>query len=539
MVQKGCLLSWVFGQFLLGFAPFSEAQEIEIVARDTTYGFHYADPSRGGISGVRFDPTDPARTIGLTVRLSGFTADVELAVESKDPQIATAALRGSGEERQLLVTPRGVGKTTISVRVGSVVQEFPYWASDAVGAPSRTRYHTGSSDASTAIRWGRFMFVANDEPVDGSSADVRLYDRLRSGLPIREFDFSAELDICPGEPEVDIEGSARVGRRIYWIASMSNSKSGKCRRSRHRIFRTDIVGSGAAASLRFIGSYDGLRKDLREWDAANGDRLGLAASAACEADNDCSPACPDAGGCPGTGIEPKRVDGFNIEAFEIDSGGAALAFRAPLQPVSGPNARTRALVVGIVDFESWFAQAMVNPTPPQLNLVNDEFWDFGSRGFRSLEVDGTGRYLILAGSPGAVSDFALYSWTPDTPLGHRHTCDFASLELGTGSPEGILSEPAFPFTHVELLIDDGTTDWYATGEASKNLPGYRQKFRTVVLECKPEGDDFIFYATDPVRCDDVDSQLFIPCAPGSLWFSNTYGCGCIDRGPLVALPPGF
>lgn len=51
----------------------------------------------------------------------------------------------------------------------------------------------------------------------------------------------------------------------FGIGSLSNSKSGEARPDRNRIFATDIVGTGANATLVFVGYYGNLRSKLIAW----------------------------------------------------------------------------------------------------------------------------------------------------------------------------------------------------------------------------------------------------------------------------------
>src|SRR5205807_1819434 len=119
--------------------------------------------------------------------------------------------------------------------------------------------------------------------------------------------------------EVDIEAADRVGNRIFWVGSESNSKDPAPRPNRDRIFATDLSGTGANTSLSYVGRYDFLKEDLIAWDQSNGhglgaNYLGLAASAAAS-------------------VLPEAADGsgFNIEGMVFKPGSsttAYIAFRA-------------------------------------------------------------------------------------------------------------------------------------------------------------------------------------------------------------------
>ncbi len=63
--------------------------------------------------------------------------------------------------------------------------------------------------------------------------------------------------------EADIEASAAIGNRIYWIASHATNKNGKYRPAHHRLFATDIVKQGGTLTVVPAGrAYTGLLADL-------------------------------------------------------------------------------------------------------------------------------------------------------------------------------------------------------------------------------------------------------------------------------------
>ncbi|MBD2545859.1 hypothetical protein [Planktothricoides raciborskii] len=145
-----------------------------------------------------------------------------------------------------------------------------YAASAASMNPTNTRCFTGASDASTAVAIGaNYMLVAEDR-----ERKIRLYDRHNSGLPLNSFDFTSSLgltDISAGVPrEVDIKASTKIGNRIYWLGSHSNSSSGSSQPNRDRLFATDISATGTNTIINYVGRYDNLRNDLIAWGDANG-----------------------------------------------------------------------------------------------------------------------------------------------------------------------------------------------------------------------------------------------------------------------------
>ncbi|MBK6641649.1 MAG: hypothetical protein IPG39_10625 [Bacteroidetes bacterium] len=185
-----------------------------------------------------------------------------------------------------------------------------------------------------------YMFVADDE-----NQALRLYNRTTSGVSVNSFDYTSSLgltDISGGIPrEVDIEGSAKSGSRIYWLGSHDNSSRGITVRTEAG-FCNRPRGSGSSATLSYVGRYDNLKTDLLSWDQNNvhglgADYFGLVASAA-------------------VGVIPESPDGsgFNIEGLEFapDNTTAYVCFRAPIVPVTS---RTKALIVPVTNFAALFS----------------------------------------------------------------------------------------------------------------------------------------------------------------------------------------
>ncbi|AVH69403.1 hypothetical protein [Nostoc sp. 'Lobaria pulmonaria (5183) cyanobiont'] len=134
-----------------------------------------------------------------------------------------------------------------------------------------TQFLTGTSDASTAIPVGGTFFLEADD----ENQVLHLYDDSKSGLPVTGFDFTSSLGLNQTDGsgvlrEVDLEASTKVGNRIFWLGSQSNSDDGKNRPNRDRVFATDINGTGAATTLSYVGRYDFLKEDIINWDVNNG-----------------------------------------------------------------------------------------------------------------------------------------------------------------------------------------------------------------------------------------------------------------------------
>jgi hypothetical protein len=428
----------------------------------------------GAVSGVINDPTDPARTLGIDFILAD--ADTPIgnltvtATSSNQSVVANAnlTLTGTGANRNLKINPTGVGLADITVTVSDGTNNSSYTINYAASAasvtPATSRFLTGTSDASTAIAIdSNFMLVGDDE-----NQVIRVYDRQNSGLPVASFDFTSSLgltDISDGIPrEVDIEASTRIGNRIYWLGSLSNSASGNSRPNRNRLFATDVSGTGATTNLTYIGRYDNLRANLISWGDANG--YNFTASAA-------------TGKIP----EDSNLDGFNVEGLTIAPNGttAYVAFRAPNVPTSN---RTRALIAPINNFTD-----LVTGSATTANIGSPIELDLGGRGIRSIERNSNGQYLIIAGPADSATgtapkDFRLYTWTgnpTDAPV--LSPANLTALQAG-GSFESIVEVPnnLTGTSQIQLLVDNGDNIWYNNGTASKELAERNfQKFRSDIV----------------------------------------------------------
>jgi cytoskeletal protein CcmA (bactofilin family) len=444
-------------------APVNEAFRGVAFAPGTVTGSGGAPPppeptittSEASLPAAEEDPTNP--TLEVTVGGEGFEAsELTVKAHSSNPSVAPEAgisVTGSGAQRTLMVTPGTVGDSTITLTVeapggGSASTTVNYGVSAYQGDPS-DRYYSGAGNGSSAIDVGDgYMVLADDE-----SNVLRLYHGRVSGAPVKTFDFTKVLP--NGSGEIDIESSARAGDTLYWMGSLSNKKSGKADADRDIVFAATISGSGAGTELTYLGSYTHLRDDLIAWDEANGNPLGLAASAA-------------------EGVPSNVAEGLNDEGLEFAAGStstAYLAFRAPLEPTS---ARNDALLVPVTDFSSLIGDGSAGSATFGSALE----WNLGGRGIREIRRNAAGEYLIIAGTPDdSNSSFGLYTWdgnTADEPV----LSETPISGVAEGAWESIVSvpEPLVNGAEVELIEDNGDSVWYDDGLTSKTgMPSGLQK----------------------------------------------------------------
>jgi hypothetical protein len=434
------------------------------------------------LSGVIGDPENETVTFTVSDEDSSAASLVVTASSTNQAVVPNANLSLTNiapGKWTLAIDPVGVGYSEIQIRVSDGVYSrigFLEYAASAQGRPGG-KWHTGVSDASTAIAIdANWMFVGDDE-----NQTLRIFSRTRSSGPVGGKDFSPLLNLIDfyddGSPkEVDIEGSTRVGNRIYWLGSHSHAFNATERTNRARIFATDVSGSGTNTQLKLLAHYDFLKLDLLAWDATNGhgkgaNYYGLTDSAS-------------------IGVDPKSPDGsgFNLEGLCMAPGpnnttNAYIAFRAPLVPPTGTDARSLALLIPVLNFgkittkQSGPGSARFGP-PIELNL--------GGRGVRSIEGVGT-NYLIVAGPPGAgdnlppPGNFKLFTWNgSSTDQPQERAADLTGM-----NPEGIVEVPVGIWTATnsfQILSDNGTNIFYGDDIQAKHLeaqgkPREFKKFR--------------------------------------------------------------
>ena len=100
-------------------------------------------------------------------------------------------------------------------------------------AVAQTRYE-GLCDASAAVALDARHFVVADDEHNKLSV-YRRGEAKRVG--------QVDLKFLKADKESDLEGAARVGKRIYWIASHARNSAGEPRPDRQRFFATEIAGT--------------------------------------------------------------------------------------------------------------------------------------------------------------------------------------------------------------------------------------------------------------------------------------------------------
>jgi hypothetical protein len=305
----------------------------------------------------------------------------------------------------------------------------------------KTQRYSRACDASAALRLVNttYFVTASDEDYV-----LRVYDEAHPGPPVGELDVTAFLAPVNIKKEPDIEGSARIDDRIYWIGSHGRDKDGVEQESRQRLFATDVTITAASPELRPAGQpYKQLLTDLLT-----------------------APDLADLGLAPAAMLAPEAPGGLNIEGLaSTPEGHLLVGFRNPVP-------RGRALLVRVTnpsDVVSGAARARVSM---------GALLDLGGRGIRAIEPAADGRYLILAGSFDDTRNFALFSWdglssTPAIVLDGTVLNDLNPEEL-------IASHDVAGAAVVQLFSDDG--DALVGEKKCKKAPIEERSFRVAALE---------------------------------------------------------
>ncbi|WP_065753080.1 DUF3616 domain-containing protein [Bradyrhizobium paxllaeri] len=330
---------------------------------------------------------------------------------------------------------------------------FPaFFLAEAQAADEITTYR-GACDGSAAVGLDQnFFAVADDE-----SNVLNVY-RIGQAAAVQELALDAFLeaptkkkpgpDGKPDFKEVDLEGAARIGDRIYWIASHARDSKGEVEPGRSRLFATRIVSQADGPRLEPIGS--GAHKDLREAmfdDAKLKKKL--------------KPFKLSDAYAPGKeeGPTPESKNGFNIEGLAATPDGRLLiGFR-------NPRPGKKALVISL-DNPAEVVDAGKTPVfgnPRQLGKLK-------GRGIRSIEwINNT--YVIVAGPHGDAEEsdieppFALFTWsgkesdTEPVMMKVKLPDDFA--------PEAVFAIPGS--SNMILLSDDGTKKCKDADKAQKSF----------------------------------------------------------------------
>jgi hypothetical protein len=488
------------------FNPCAVVNGAPTIVMDVTNTSNYLDggittapSSPYGISGAVSDPTDPARTLGIQFTINDDVtpiASLTVTANSSNTAVVPLAnldLTGSGNIRNIKITPAAVGYSTITITVNDGTTNtsyiISYAASAAAAIPANTVWPTGISDASNAIALDDNYYITGDDELNL----LNVYSRSASGLPLKSYDYTSNLSLPdPAKPEVDLEAATRSiasPNKIFWLGSMSNGKDPFDNKpNRNRLFATTVSGTGASTAFTFAGYYGNLRARLITWGDANGYNFTASAAA---------------------GVDSKAINGFAAEGlvFGPDNTTLYIGLRAPLVPTAN---RTKAVIAPILNFETWFNNGAPsgNPTfgsPIELNL--------GNRGIRDLIRLSNGTYIIVAGNyAGDPVTGAIYKWTgnaSDAPV-LVNSAAAASLAMEGAMQVNISGQ--LSLTNLQVVTDKGGDILYNDGTEAKDLSDlHLRKFRLDNLN-----------SLDLGLCQNTSATLTQTACNNYVWYGTTY-----------------
>ncbi|MBX9774618.1 MAG: DUF3616 domain-containing protein [Xanthobacteraceae bacterium] len=313
------------------------------------------------------------------------------------------------------------------------------WGTSFAQQGPAVRHYPDMCDASAAVALDEnYFIVAGDE-----DNILRVHRRDKPGEPLR-FDLSGPLKIASQNPEMDIEGAARIGKTVYWITSHGQNRNAKSRPNRHRFFATDISVTNGKVEMNMLGFYSGLRNDLIKAPALG--KYNLAAAAA---------------------LAPEAKGGFNIEGLAATPDGKLLiGFRNPI-------VGSAALLVPLDNPQDVIKGAQARfGDPVELAL--------GGRGIRSIEYSPASReYLIVAGPFDDAGTFALYRWSGRRD--DRAPKPIPQAVFGDLRPEAMFFYPNNSTT-VQFLSDDGGEP--IGKQQCKDAPKAMQRFRSLSVDLR-------------------------------------------------------
>jgi len=301
--------------------------------------------------------------------------------------------------------------------------------------------YSGSSDASGAIAVDTNLFIVADD----ENNVLRMYRSDLAGPPVKEFDFSAFLQLEGKSQEADFEAATRIGDRAFWMGSHGRNKNGKERPNRGVFFATDIKGIGGEVTLTPVGKpcKTLLQNLIAEPRFA---RFHFAQASQ---------------------RSPKEPGALNIEGLTATPDGHLLiGFRNPVP-------EGKALLVPLLN-----PNEVMMGSPPKFGDAIQ--LDFGGRGIRDIAWY-SGTYVIMGGSYREGGDFRIYHWkgpgSQPKGLTIHHLWDY--------HPEAIIIYPQKGLDEIQILSDDGTR--LNHGVPNKDITDLRQRtFRSFWLATSPQ-----------------------------------------------------
>jgi hypothetical protein len=310
------------------------------------------------------------------------------------------------------------------------------WGATVQAEPLVPGRYTGLCDASAVVALGANHFAVGDD----EDNVIRVYRRDGGGRPVHSVELSVFLRTYGRSREVDIEGAARLGDRLFWISSHGRNVEGNLAPNRQRFFATTGSVSNGVVDLRPVGQpYAGLLRDLIREPRLESFNLWAAAS-----------------------LPPKATNSLNIEGLAATPEGHLLiGFRNPIP-------RGKALIVPLLN-----PSDLIQGRPARFG--DPILLDLGGQGIRSI-TEWRGHYMIVAGDyrEGGISRLYFWDGGSDKPR-----C-LVDVELPGLNPEAISFHSDSDGDRLYIVSDDGTVQ--IGGKPCKKLKfSFQKQFRSVCL----------------------------------------------------------
>ncbi|HWN96706.1 MAG TPA: DUF3616 domain-containing protein [Methylomirabilota bacterium] len=329
-------------------------------------------------------------------------------------------------------------KTTLCLLTVSALGLFVW--NRAPAASSRAETYCGMCDASTVIALNEDLFVVGDD----EDSVLRVFSRAKGGAAVHRFNLTSFLGFARDD-EADLEGSTRLGDKLFWITSHGNNRKGEEQESRHRFFAMTVKTNNGSVRIEPVGKpYTRLLDDLLADPRMKQFNLHAALS-----------------------LPPKTPGALNIEGLAATPEGHLLiGFRNPVP-------RGEALIVTLLN-----PLDLLEGKPPRFG--EPQLIGLGGYGIRSIEY-WRDSYLIIGGSVDGKGKSRLYQWSdgggqPELIRG----VDFEGI-----NPEAISVIERSGGPELFVVSDDGTRK--VNGVECKKLKDPMQKtFRAASVSLAPQ-----------------------------------------------------
>lgn len=322
---------------------------------------------------------------------------------------------------------------------------------DAGGTSTSTSYReTCDGSAVVALDATHFLDFSDEDQV------ARIYTRGASAAPVQQRALASALGMT-SDDEADLEDAARVGDRVYLIASHGRNKDGELALTRHRFAAIDVTGTAPSAQLAVAGWTDRLLDELldaRRWLHPDAGVLAALASATQLSRDTVADLAPE-------------VHGLNIEGLAAYPS-AAYPERL-LIGLRNPASAGRALLITLLNPAQLIAGA-----PAQFGEVIA--LELGGLGVRSLTwSEAHQAMLIIAGPIGDGGPVQLFRWTGDVATSPVRVQDL--VDSRGGAAEAVVAYPGSQ--DLQIVFDDGGAS--VGGSECKKLATSAQAFDDLTI----------------------------------------------------------